>query len=100
MEGEGEGGEDGNAHDDSMHIAMLTHSEERMHADNSEKTATIRPNRKWKLCNIERRLTRARPTVVHNSDGKSVTVNMQKNKGDCDKKKRKRREPTRQKIVL
>ena len=56
MEGEGEGGEDGNAHDDSMHIAMLTHSEECMHVDNSEKTATIKPDRKWKLCNIERRL--------------------------------------------
>ena len=30
---EGEGGENGNAHDDSMHIAMLTHSEECTHVD-------------------------------------------------------------------
>ena len=43
---EGEGGEDGNAHDDSKHKAMLIHSEQCMQADHSEKTATIRPDRK------------------------------------------------------
>ena len=75
---EGEGGEDGNAHNDSKHSAMLTHSEDCTHDDTSEKTATIRPNRKWKLCNRERRLTRARECTRERRKGESATVNMQK----------------------
>ena len=72
-----ERGEDGNAHDDSMHKATLTHSEKCMHVDNSEKTATVRPNRKQKLCNKERRL-------IHASE--------------CTRERRKREKTQRRKI--